>query len=379
MFFFKSEKNKIEYKILFDFRNSSLAFALLKKEGEEFLILESERKYFYFTKIENPNLYIETFYDQLKIFCNKIIKKNPALIKENLNFEILLGSPWYDCKIKNFSLNENKEKKINKFLLNNIIEKNILIDSEHKLIENKIINLKINGYAVENPLDKKFKQLDFHNYQSFVAKNTEKDITKILKDNFHHSKINWCTHPIVLFVNFKNYFNDLNNFLIFDVGGEITEMTQVIQNRIKNIYTIPVGTNNFLRKLTNNFNYELNLAFSKMEIYNEDHIDTQNNKENIIFNEFKKEWLENIKEVFEKHKTLSNPSNILIISDQKFQKITKKIIDDPSGWANALKNNRKPETTIIDNYNILKEIKYKNSEEKDTVLSLFTNYLIINS
>jgi hypothetical protein len=379
MNFFNS-KNKTTYKILFDFRNSSLAFAVLKIENNNYKIIDAERQAFYFKKIDHSNIYIETFYKALSEKSSKITRKFPELAKEKLEIEILLSSPWYDCKIKNFDLEKKQETKITVELLNDLINKNIIIESEQKLIENKVINLRINGYIIENPINKKFTKLDFNNYQSFISKDTERDLLKIISENFNQAKINFHTHPVVLFTNFKNHFHNLSNFMIFDFGGELTELIQVTQNRIKSIYTIPFGTHYFVRKLTDNFNYSTSLAWSKLDIINDGHLDEKNEQfiDKFLL-DFKKEWLRNIKTTFQKHQIQNTPANILIVSDQKFQKIVKNTIDDPLGWADALKNNRKPETQIIDESNVLNKIKYEKDSEKDTILSLFCNYLIINS
>jgi PAS domain S-box-containing protein len=121
------------------------------------------------------------------------LSKNSAMIDRVF---YIFSSPWSASLTKTIRIKESKNFKVTEEYLNRIIdeqEKQFLIDisTSGKIIERKIIQIKINGYIVNNYTNKQAKSLEVSVFYTVVPENILKVIDKTVSKLFHVKNI-WC-------------------------------------------------------------------------------------------------------------------------------------------------------------------------------------------
>ncbi len=377
--FWGSNKNKNKVSFLIDLRSSSIGYALIESNSVVSFFKSFDRKHIFLNQISDTNLLIEEFYKNLKGILDKNFLTDQKLRDSVDEVCILLGSPWYEAKYKNLAIS-NQNIKITKNFIEETITKSITKDSDQVQIEKIISNFKIDGYDLNNPINKKFNNFEFSVFESFVDSDAMNRIETTLKTYFKKAKLNFHTHPTVANATIKRHYPDISNYLTFDVAGEITEMNLVLNNKIVGFFYIPYGSHAFIREIMNQCNYNEQTAFSKLNLISEGHTDVNcQTKEQNIFTEFSNIWLSKIKKVLDDNNIQSTPSNIFILADQEVRNQIKESIDKPEGYAGSLKNNIKPFVRILDYNSDEGTIKFQESRKRDSVLNIFADFVRIHS
>jgi len=187
--------------------------------------------------------YGKDVFDSCQKLIKKILKKSKIKPKE-----ILLGLNYDILKGKAITLCFNREKpheQIDLIELKNLIQKiewraldNIkqeflreteLKDSEIKLVNAYLIDIKIDGHSNLNPVGAFGENICISVYNTYTSLQKFNDLQKLVV-NLNLKLIEIIPNSFALF----NYLNldksQENNVLIIDVGGKITEVTSIKHN-----------------------------------------------------------------------------------------------------------------------------------------------------
>ncbi len=317
----------------------------------------------------------------------KLLKVSKALVT--------FSSPWFILKTKNIHLEEEKEFVITKAFLDDIVEKEEKKFEEElkkeagvesqltfQVVERSIMHTKINGYALENTLDKKTKAFDAMLCMSIISNEVIESVTSYILKYVHIPKERVLIHsfPLASFTVVRDMQKDNSSFFLMDITGEVTDMTIVDDNIITQTATIPSGRNFLIRQIVKSFDSNSDIAESILHMYLEKKLDDETSKKvETILIDAEKEWSIYFESALtELSPTLEIPNNIYLTADDDVAQIFIEFLNMPktdatSNFRRNAKIHRLDKETLINNCNVSPGIHV---DEFILILAIFYNKMM---
>ena len=181
-----------------------------------------------------------------------------------------LPSVLYMSEIRTITYKEDKPVEITKAIVSKVIDEEIskskksiafereIPDGKPVILAQELINLKLNGYVINEPYGKKADELTLTLFISYtsdsVIKRIESEIHKIIQ--VEDIEFRGAAHSLYNIIN--NHLEDQNDYLLYNLNGEITELLVVRSGKLSQIVTYPFGRRTLVRKLRDrlNINYK---------------------------------------------------------------------------------------------------------------------------
>ncbi len=244
----------------------------------------------------------EAFWRSAKNALNKIVKNlaqnRPSKI--NAVFCVFL-SPWFTPQIKIAEVKRENPFEITKDLLNELVKneektfeakKNSNFKNlEREFIEREIIKTELNGYYTQSPVGKYAATLKTYIYMSLGIKEAEEGVKKEVLDNFGDVPLTFRTFPLVSFYVMDRIFQKTEGMILVDIGGEMTDVSLVRKDCLRQVVSFPRGKNFIVRKACSVLNTFPHEAFSFIKTYLNGH-SSEKDSEKIskILEEARNEW-----------------------------------------------------------------------------------------
>lgn len=169
---------------------------------------------------------------------------------------VVLASPWYDAKIKTITTKSEKAVRVNtdtviRTVKQYFAQKNETSVSGRTVLESIVSQAYVNGYPtiLKNPLIGT--ALRVNHYSSEADTQFVNQITASIKKVFPNTKVTFHSFAFVAFAVLRA-LRDENNFILLDLGGEITDVGVVHHDGFRFIGTFPMGTQSIIRSIAEN-------------------------------------------------------------------------------------------------------------------------------
>ena len=244
-----------------------------------------------------------------------------------------LSAPFYASQTRRIKKTETKSFQVTPGLLLELVDEEMKrfkksqpaffkeLDGKnkdaHEIIESVLMKITLNGYELPDYHHQLTEEFAAHHYLSLAS-------SPIL-NHFRASIASAWPGDVVRFHSFAYAFSqallgvaeEKKNFLVLDIGGEISEVSLIWQEVLLNTVSFPLGRNWLVRKLAKTFGTTPVEAYSSLKLYR---LKTQTpaatDKIDKILAEAKEEWLK----VF--HGTLERaiensllPENVFVLAD----------------------------------------------------------------
>ena len=246
----------------------------------------------------------------------------------------VLSSPWYVSQNRIITLSQETPFNFTTKLADSLIKKEIsLFEEEYlkkyteagtsaRLIEFKNIKTTLNGYEALSPLNQKAKELEMTIFISVSGEQVLKNIEDTINKTFHTKNIKFCSFSMVSFSVVRDMFHENEGFLLIDLGGEVTDVSMVKKNVLRESVSFPMGTNFIIRGVSAGLECSPEEAKSLVSLYKDGHaVGTTRKRLDPVMNDLKTKWLENFQ------KSLANLSNDISIPAKIFIAIDKEFAD----------------------------------------------------
>lgn len=373
--FNRKPKDKKTYNLVFDIRNSSVASAIVEKEDYYNEIIYTNRKYISSLN-NNPEDYVNRIFKLFEelvdeIHKDKLNKKITGKIDKVL---CVFAAPWYETKIENFISKEKVKRTFTKVFINKHISINNKKEKTNKeIIENEIISINLNGYEVNEPFDKDFKEAKVSFYKGMVDKKVENFFKNKIKDNFKTKKIDFHTHPFVILNILKNNYHSINDFCLVDIGMNISEISIYRNGVFEEITSTPKGFGYLIDKISSEENSTKQTAASKIKLLSEEQLLDKSEEKKII--KLTKEIFSDIDKKNKEEKNIS--SSIFITTDKEFEKTFMKIFKNKEFYNEVLGLELEPIVRIINSETTKNLAYYRQDVSRDPILSILCNFSTI--
>ncbi|MFA6274523.1 MAG: hypothetical protein WC662_05165, partial [Candidatus Paceibacterota bacterium] len=327
---FGKGKDKEELALVFDIGSSSVAGALfyMQKSGVPKIIFSIREP----IKLENQinfEKFLNLTIKSLDVIVNKICMQKLGAPKKIF---CVLSSPWYASQTRIIKLGKNTSFIFNSKLADSLTQKEItLFEEEHlkKYLNNKekirpieLKNMKtlLNGYATPNPLNQKTKELEMTLFLSMSPEEVLSKIEESIGKHFYRGNIKFSSFAMASFSVARDMFVHQENFLLVDIGGEVTDISMVKKDILRTSISFPMGRNYMIRGVASALGCTLDEAKSYISLYKDEHMAKPNEKKfGPVVGKLKTEWLKKFQEsLVNLSNDISIPATIFITVDQDF-------------------------------------------------------------
>ncbi len=216
----------------------------------------------------------------------------------------VLASPWYASQNRIIKLEKNAPFVFTKKLADSLIQKELrLFEEEHlekyaqsgnkvRVLELKNIKVMLNGYEVQNPENQKTQNLEMTVFISMSGDDILSGVENVFFRHFHKRVIKFSSFLMASFAVVRSMYNNQEDFLLIDIGGEVTDISMVKKSVLRESVSYPIGINFILRNISSSLGCSIDEAKSMFSLYKDGHADlnTQKNLDQII-SVIKTEWL----------------------------------------------------------------------------------------
>jgi len=376
MFDKKNKSKKELFNVVFDIRNSSVAAAIFTEIDNKPNIIYTKRITTLLNNDSKTDSIVQSLYKSFDLLLEDIRKfKTEKEIKSINRVNCVFSSPWYKAKVETLIFDEKKEMVFTKDYLNKKIQ-DVKIKSKDNdnVLEDQILSTYLNGYEVINPYNKKFDQAKFAIYKSFIGKKIEENIKVKINNTLNTKNILLNSHPIAILSILKTNYHSINDFCLFDIGGDVTEVSVFSDGLFKELINIPKGFNYLVSEISKKEKVDTQSAISKIKLISSGEL--KDEKLSIFITETIKEWFIDVKDL-RKEEIDDVSKNIFITTDNDFKKIISNAMNQKTFYSDILELSMEPFVRIIDSINTKDLAVYEDNTERDPILSILCNFSTI--
>jgi len=326
---FSKSKEKERLGLVFDIGSSSVggALFLIQKSGVPKIVF-SIREPIILEEKMTPDRFFFLTMRSLKIVANKISTKGTGAPERIF---CVLSSPWYISQTRIIKLEKEDTFVFNTKLADSLIEQEIGVfkqeylakykDEENKVrpIEFKNMKTMLNGYTTPKPLGQKANSLEMTVFVSMSGEHVLGKIEEVMEKNFHTRDVKFSSFLMTSFAVARDMFVHQDNFLLVDIGGEMTDISMIKKDVVCESMSFPMGRNFVIRGVASSMNSSLDEAKSLISLYKDGHATVATEKVlGPVIKNLKSEWLKKFQESLANlSHDISIPATIFITVDEE--------------------------------------------------------------
>jgi len=214
--FFSSQKQNENLTLLVDIGSASVGAALvLIEKGKTPLIIASAREDISFQEA----LVSSKFLIAMNHAFDKVLKTLQEKTKTTgvpQNVFCTLSSPWFILKTRDLHVSRDEEfevteKNLEEFINEDIVKlkeelKDTLPPQDVRIIEKKIIHIKLNGYEIKNPYKQKTSRMELSVTIGVSSGKVIQSIEQKINNFFHARTVHFGAFPVAAFSAIRDMF-----------------------------------------------------------------------------------------------------------------------------------------------------------------------------
>lgn len=334
MSIFSNNKNE-ELMLVFNIGSSSVGVTLFRaqKSGIPKIIFSFTELIFVKEQMDIDH-FLSLTIKALEIMVDKVYK---AGLGAPSKVFCVLSAPWQVSQTRIINLKRNTPFVFNTKIADELMQKEIKLFEEENIakygssvrtIEVKNIKTMLNGYETSQPLNKKTKELDMTIFISISGEKVLKEIEKAISKHYHSNKIIFSSFTMASFTVVRDMFTNSENFLLVDIGGEITDVSMTKKKILTDSASFPLGLNFLTRGVASALACTLDEANSLISLFKDGHGDELTNQKLLpIIDKLKAQWLKSFQDSLANlSHDISIPATIYIATDKDFAEFFSEII-----------------------------------------------------
>lgn len=328
---FSSRKKEQEMVAIFDLGSASIGGALVvlpkgDDTGRKPNIIYSVRYPVAFQEDIDFERFTTLMLEALEEVARKMKEAAPVVPQRTFCF---LASPWYASQTRIIKLSKLSPFVFTEKIANGLIQKELqafedsylkkyaTLSNRPRVIEKKNIGVTLNGYKTNKPFGKKAKELEISLFISMSPEDVLDSIEERIKTFLTVPRVEFSSFLFSSFVVTRDVFPDKKNFLLLDIGGEITDISLVKNDVLSESLSFPFGKNVFIRRIASRMKRSKEEAMSLLSLYLDGRAEKSlSQKIDRIMQETKDDWINHFeKALVDISGGLSLPSTIFFTAD----------------------------------------------------------------
>jgi len=259
---FLTFKKKIQPVIVFDIGSASIGAAVVFFEKEVPHIAYCTRVNLPFLKVAKKKHLLSQIEEILTQIAHDIqknglqIEGEQAVVPRKI---VCIFSPlWSNTQTTCASFEAKKRFRVTDQIMDNLLaqihkeskENNKKKGGSMEVIEEIVISTLLNGYPTDSPLGKETQSIEVTYFESVITKTLHEKISSTIHKTFSPDiPLLFRSLTLVSFTVVRDLFEDIKDFLLIDVTGEITELAVVRNSILEDTISFPYGRNTLVRNI----------------------------------------------------------------------------------------------------------------------------------
>ena len=394
MFSFFS-KDKTELGVVFNIGSSSVGAGLVKFHHDKVPeVVYTVRELIPYQETVSPERFLDDMVNTLGIANTRIHKEGLVHLRftEYGSRKIrhafyAFSSPWAASQTKIASTENPEPVTITRAMVQELISKaeiafeaevidpknNPEFQNKLSIIENRVIQTRVNGYETSNPYGKKAHRVDISFFISLVPKMVIDRVSDASLGALHPRDTRFTSAQLASYSALREIFSKYDDFILLDIGGEISDVSVIKKGLILETASFPLGRNFLTRRISRALSLTNDGALSLLRLYYGGNADSQTSESlRSVLDNASREWVGAL------HTTLTQISGTLSLPQDLFLMISG---DSTPFFIRAVKEEKLSQFGVVDvpfrvtlvNHEILKQyISFSSSAVKDPSLALIT-------
>ncbi len=159
------------------------------------------------------------------------------------------------------------------------------------VFESVIMKTFLNGYPVEKPIGRLADEIDLWIRFSATSRDLHDRITQTIEGFTRTAKIHFSTFPVSTWSLMRQMVSGGNSAIVVDIGGELTEVTFIMDGIITEVLALPFGVLNIVLRISEHERIDLENAFSLLKNYTGGMLEDEiKNKLSVLIRKEIKQW-----------------------------------------------------------------------------------------
>lgn len=207
----------------------------------------------------------------------------------------VLSSPWIVSEAKSISLSFDKETVITNDSLLKLIEREREQSTpgqskELSIIEERIFDVRLNGYSLDNWSGRSTRQLDVSFVMSVAGTGMIKLFTEAVKHVARAKHVSFYSGMLLQYIGIRDVLPDRGTYTLIHIHGELTDVAVITHHACSFFGSYPYGVNTTLRCIAQAGNTDLHAADSLLSLYTSLQLDPTAEKQAAIVPGCGQDW-----------------------------------------------------------------------------------------
>jgi len=283
-----SFKKQSTLSFVFDVRDASITLAavrLEKGEKSEFIFCQN-----FSIQVKDTSDHKKYLDSMLATLDQAVLSVRKSLIKIGHTEKIkdhffFIGSPWSISESKMIRVQKDKSYEISNTFLEKIITNEETLDEnkiektsgDHnwQVLEEKILQSKLNGYVVEKIFGKKTTDFETEIFVSFIPYEVKNKLYSFAETKLGKSRPKHAGSSILPSYSFmRDAYPEKSDFIHVDIGSFLTDIYVVKDNLIFAVASFPSGERDILHSVVKKTKTSEHLVSSAVAIHRDENYDT---------------------------------------------------------------------------------------------------------
>jgi hypothetical protein len=268
---------------IFDIGNGSIGAAIVRlSQSNAPTILYSYREPITFLPQVSSERLMENMLKLLKSVASHVEKEVwPQYHRNVKEAYCVFSTPWFVADTRVISYEKDTPFMVTRGMVEDILKKDedafiaSLKDGNYEkvfginlhILEKKIIHTKLNGYEIQDFLNKKAKQIEITLFLSYMSDLIPKKVEDILNHYFNFRTVNFNSYALASWFAFREQFPHEEHFLFLDISGEVTDVMLHEKGIIAETAAFPAGRSLILRNIVRDMTVPPEVALSFLNMY----------------------------------------------------------------------------------------------------------------
>lgn len=217
----------------------------------------------------------------------------------------ILSSPWIVSQARTVTASFDADTAISEDRVNKIlaherervgIDKKIEIDT----LEEKIFDVRLNGYSIESWRGKSARELEISYALSAGSRDSMRRLRDIAGDGAGTRKIYFHSSLLLQYISLQSGNIPEDSYTLIHVHGELTDLVVVKERSCSFFGSFPLGANAIMRKIAEATNTDYKTAESLLSLYLGNHIEESHGKKvSLVINNLASRWTDELGKLWE--------------------------------------------------------------------------------
>lgn len=224
---------------------------------------------------------IQTIEDVVSRVMKEGLRKNGASSVEDVHY--ILSSPWVMSKSKNANVHFDVDTEITPKIIQDIIDKEKAelaknYETDLLFLEQKIFDIRLNGYPVQSYKKKKVKDIEISFALTLSSDKIIKRISSAVSKHYHINKEIFHSALLLHYISVRSAVGSADEYIILHTHGELTDIVIVKKGFSSYFASFPFGTTTLGRKLAMVMKGNYETAESSLCLCNEGRLEESQKK-----------------------------------------------------------------------------------------------------